>query len=240
MTVHVPLENWKTSNGYVVYRMLSGINNAYLISSPTHNILVDTGAVSDYGQLMRNIDTICLLNGTIDLMVLTHIHYDHCQNAKTLKDIFNCKIIASHRAQGTIDKGSSSFPRSKTLFRSFLMLTEKIRGERHFGFPSFEVDIYVEDHFCLTDHGINVHILESAGHSEDSVSIIVDDEIAMVGDLMFGIFRNSVLPFLYDDKDEVMRSWKKLLETKCKLFLPGHGKAIERERLELEVASRTA
>jgi glyoxylase-like metal-dependent hydrolase (beta-lactamase superfamily II) len=46
------------------------------------------------------------------------------------------------------------------------------------------------------------------------------------------VFGNSIFPPFADDTEIMIKSWKKLLETNCKLFLPGHGKGISRELLE--------
>jgi len=55
------------------------------------------------------------------------------------------------------------------------------------------------------------------------MSLIVDDEIAIVGDAMFGIFPNSIFPPFADNVPVMIKSWRKLLDTKCMLFLPAHG-----------------
>jgi hydroxyacylglutathione hydrolase len=53
----------------------------------------------------------------------------------------------------------------------------------------------------------------------------VDDEIALVGDSMFGIFPGSIFPPLADDTDTMINSWGKLIRTNCRLFIPSHGTA---------------
>jgi len=63
---------------------------------------------------------------------------------------------------------------------------------------------------------------------------LVDDEIATVGDTMFGIYNNSVFPPFADKQAELIKSWHKLLRTDCHTFLPGHGKEIERKLLQKE------
>lgn len=80
----------------------------------------------------------------------------------------------------------------------------------------------------------DLSILETPGHSQDSISIIVNKEIAIVGDVMFGIFRNSVFPPFADRIETMIGSWGKLLNTDCELFLPGHGREIRRSLLQIE------
>jgi glyoxylase-like metal-dependent hydrolase (beta-lactamase superfamily II) len=56
-----------------------------------------------------------------------------------------------------------------------------------------------------------------------------------VGDDIFGIFRNTVLPPFADDVPALIKSWQVLLDTGCNYFYPGHGKVIERRKVEDEL-----
>jgi glyoxylase-like metal-dependent hydrolase (beta-lactamase superfamily II) len=69
-------------------------------------------------------------------------------------------------------------------------------------------------------------------HSEDSISFLVDNEIAIVGDVMFGVIKNSIFPPFADKTDKMIKSWNRLLITDCIIFLPGHGNEIKRELLK--------
>jgi glyoxylase-like metal-dependent hydrolase (beta-lactamase superfamily II) len=51
---------------------------------------------------------------------------------------------------------------------------------------------------------------------------------------MFGVVKNAVFPPYADDVETMIKSWKKLLDTRCQLFLPGHGNEINRRLLEKE------
>ncbi|WP_347487946.1 hypothetical protein [Desulfoscipio sp. XC116] len=56
-----------------------------------------------------------------------------------------------------------------------------------------------------------------------SVSIIVDEEIALVGDAMVHGISGNIYPLFVDNPKLLLNSWQKLLNTKCRLFLPAHG-----------------
>ena len=60
------------------------------------------------------------------------------------------------------------------------------------------------------------------------MSVIIDNEIALVGDTMFGVFKGFVfLPYAEDVK-KVIHSCGILFETGCTLFIPSHGSAKSR------------
>ena len=63
------------------------------------------------------------------------------------------------------------------------------------------------------------------------MSVIVDDDIALVGDAMTSYLPGSIFPQFADNKQQVILSWGRLLETNCRLFFPAHGEEITREKL---------
>jgi glyoxylase-like metal-dependent hydrolase (beta-lactamase superfamily II) len=107
-------------------------------------------------------------------------------------------------------------------------------GIRKFGFEHFEPDILVDSEYQLINKICSARIIETAGHSNDSISIIADEEIAIVGDAMFGVFPNSVFPPYADDASKMVENWGKLLNTDCRIFLPGHGSEVKKELLQKE------
>jgi len=226
------MKSWETRNGYKIYQVLDGRSNSYLISYKNSNVLVDTGKYSAYNRLNKNIDSIELANPEISSLILTHTHFDHCQSASRLKEQTKCKIIVSEKASEYIENGYSPLPNGTMMIPKFLSRVGKKLGKYRFGYTSFEPDLLVKDHISL--EGLHVDIIATEGHSSDSISVIVDNEIAIVGDAMFGIFKNSVFPPFADNIEEMVKSWGLLLNTSCKTFLPGHGKEINRELLQKE------
>ena len=97
----------------------------------------------------------------------------------------------------------------------------------------------VDQYLNLQDFGFNGYILHTPGHSPGSQSIIVDNEIALVGDAMFGVFPGSIFPPFADNEEELITSWGKLIQTGCRLFLPSHGTADKSDLLKIEYQKRT-
>jgi glyoxylase-like metal-dependent hydrolase (beta-lactamase superfamily II) len=80
--------------------------------------------------------------------------------------------------------------------------------------------------------------MHTPGHTRGSLSIVVDDEIALVGDTMFGVFKGSVFPPYAENAGVMIQSWGKLLDTSCRLFIPSHGTANSRSLVERDFARR--
>jgi len=226
------MKNWKTKNRCEIFQVLKWRSNSYLICSENGNILVDTGRESAYILLQKNITTLKLKPENIDLLILTHTHYDHCQNAFSIKEQSNCKILISENEAEYSKSGFTPLPKGTfPITRLIVNLGQRI-GQKRFGYKPFNPDVFVTDELDLRP--FNVLIISTGGHSAGSISVIIDNEIAIVGDAMLGVFKESVFPPFADDTKEMVKSWGRLLETKCHTFLPGHGKAIKRELLQRE------
>ena len=232
------MNEWNTKNSKI-FRVLSGRSNAYMILNGNSIILVDTGKKSAFGRLKRKLDTLNVPVEKISTLILTHTHFDHCQSAKKIQDKSACRIIVSGAAADYIQKGYTRLPNGTFPITKLISKFGNLVGEYRFGYKPFRPDILINGDFDLNDGKDGIKIIESAGHSDDSVSIIVENEIAIVGDLMFGIFRNSTFPPYADNISEMIESWGKLLNTDCNIFLPGHGREIKRNLLEKEFTKYT-
>lgn len=228
------MKSWKTNKDNKIFKVLSGRSNAYYLKSLTHNILFDTGKVSAYKKLMRNISMLNPKNKNVDLLVLTHTHFDHCQNAAQIKNQAKCRIAMSEIENECAKTGYTPVSPGTMFFSKVISKVGSQMSVKRFCYEPFVPDILISHSFLYEDYDLNIKIIETPGHSPGSISIIVDDEIALVGDTLFGVFPNSVFPPFADDPIKLIKSWNELLKTPCTLFLPGHGNAISRKRLKKE------
>ena len=228
------MNNWKTKNGYKIIQILSGRSNTYILLKDQQVILIDTGKESTYKKLSKNIDSLGLSFNKITHLILTHTHFDHCQSARKIKDNSLCKLIVSYNARDSIENGYTELPKGTTYITRLISRLGQLIGKRRFGYPPFEPDVLIRGDYYLNSADNRIKIIETSGHSADSISILVDNEIAIVGDAMFGILKNSIFPPYADNTDKMIESWSLLLNTDCETFLPGHGNEIKRELLKKE------
>ena len=222
------MKKYKTKMGNTVYQLLSGRSNSYLIKAPEYNILVDTGVSSSYKKLLSSMNSLELNNNGIDFLILTHTHYDHCQSAAIIKQYQQCKIIFSENDYIFVKQGFTPLPEGTNFISKIISaLGNKILWKRCCYKP-FVGDVLLKDYYDFENLDSIIRIIKTEGHSAGSISIIVDNEIAIVGDAMFGVYKNSVFPPFADNPKELIKSWKILLNTGCEIFLPGHGDKIIR------------
>ncbi len=224
---------WKTKNGSEIFRVSAGRSNVYLISTPRGNILVDTGWKYSFDGLRKNIRAMAL-SKPVSLLILTHTHFDHCYNAAMIRQLENCKIVISEQDATFTRNGYTPIPAGTLSVTRILSHIGKMIGKKWFGYPPFNPDQVIKEEPDLSTEEYGIKIISTPGHSPGSISLIIDNEIAIVGDAMLGIFFNSIFPPFADDVNEMIRSWGKLLKMDCRLFLPGHGGAVTRELLQRE------
>lgn len=226
------MKTWKTKSGYVITRVLFGRSNVFLLSDGDKNILIDTSAGRYWRKLDRHLTNLKV--SRIDYLILTHAHFDHAGNAQKIKKKYTAKVIIHRSEQPFLAEGKIFFPHGTTILTKGVIKLFGKKAIQWFKCEPCAADLLVDDQFDLDSLGFHASIIHTPGHSLGSMSVIVDDEIALVGDAMFGIVPGSVFPPFADDVKKMTESWGKLLETNCFVFLPAHGTGNSRNLLQRE------
>ncbi|PKL66599.1 MAG: Zn-dependent hydrolase [Methanobacteriales archaeon HGW-Methanobacteriales-1] len=229
------MKKWITSHGLIIYQVLSGRSNSFLVSSNDKFFLIDTGRASSWKKLSKNLDGI-LGENQLSCLILTHTHFDHCENATKIKEKYNCKVIVHECEANYLKNGDSPLPKGTNILTRFLINFIGKRIQSRYNYDPVHLDIAVDEKFDLNKFGFQAYIIPTPGHSPGSISLIIDDELAIVGDAMFGVFKWSVYPPFADDTQLMIQSWGKLLETGCVTYLPGHGTEISVNLLKKQYA----
>ncbi len=232
------MKAWETKSGHGITRVLAGRSNAFLVAHGGKCLLVDSGPGSCWKTLDRRLRRLGV--GRLDALVLTHAHYDHAGNAARLQEKYKARVIA-HIVEGPfLARGENNALGGTNALTRIMVAGLGNRFGRRARYEPCRPDIQVDPSFDLGEFGIKAQALHTPGHTPGSLSVIVDDEIALVGDAMFGIFPGSVFPPYAMDAGETVRSWGKLLATKCRLFLPAHGSANPRRLVLKDYDKRSA
>ncbi|GAB1472811.1 MBL fold metallo-hydrolase [Bacteroidota bacterium] len=218
-----------TSKGNRVIKVLSGRSNSYLIKMGLTNILIDTGLEISSGQLLKNLVSVNC--NKLDYLILTHTHFDHCSAVNTITRRFPCKVVLSKYEKECALNGYTPIPEGTNHFSRLVASIGVKIGKIVGNYKPFDANIEIGEKLDFMLHGVNIKVIHTPGHSAGSLTVVADNEIAITGDTLFGVFGNSVMPPFADDVNLLLKSWKVLIDSGCKLFLPGHGGEIERELL---------
>jgi hydroxyacylglutathione hydrolase len=201
-----------------------------MISNGRNNLLIDSGPARNWSKLERKLNDIHV--SQLEYLVLTHTHFDHAGNASAIRDKYNTQVIVHQAEVQYITKGMNTMLQGTNPFTQSLVVVFGKRILSKFKYKPCHCDIVVHSFFDLKAYGFNAYIIHTPGHSPGSISVIVDNEIALVGDTMFGVFKRSVNPPYAENPKQTVQSWGTLLATNCYLFLPAHGAGISRELVQ--------
>lgn len=206
--------------------------HVYLIISEDGAALVDCGLPASLKTISKAIFAEGLELSALRLIVITHAHYDHAGSAASLSEATGAEILCSMSETPHLKAGWTPFPGGLNPYaRLVSALSARLMGKRQ-QFSPLEEAIGIDKPTGLERYGLAGRALPTPGHSRGSLSLILDSGEAFVGDACFNIFPRSVVPPLADNPEELVLSWRLLLDSGAERFYPGHGKPFSREKLE--------
>jgi len=227
------------------YGITSGVTTSYLLPCRDGYLLIDTGYQSDYSKFAQALNQIKIDLKDIKYLLLTHSHDDHCGFAAELIKNSGARIIVSKGGMSNLENGKLTV-RGKTINRRIYILTSiyNLFKHRDYKFPpvSFtknDVIINEDDLKFLKSIGINGIIINTPGHTNDSVSVVMEDGRAFCGDAAMNLLNFAgadYRPIFYTDLQLVFESWKKILKKGAKKIFPAHGMPFDSSILENNLA----
>ncbi|MCX7772976.1 MAG: MBL fold metallo-hydrolase [Clostridia bacterium] len=206
-----------------VHPISLGFVKIYLIKGQKA-ILVDTGLKGSGKRILKALSKFNINPKAISLIILTHNHTDHTGAIKELKVLTGAKI-AIHQAEANSLKNGQSSPVMP------LTLVGKVFA-KFFGQSVIEgvpADILIRDELDLRPFGVEGKVLHTPGHTEGSVSVLLDDGSIIVGDL-FSIktgskgFKTS-LPIIAASLPLTKKTLEKLASLNPSVIYTSHGDA---------------
>lgn len=224
-----------TSN-HNVYNLKLGWTQCYLLKCAGGYLLIDTYYPGYYAQFEKKLAKMGMVTSDIKYLLLTHHHDDHAGFAAELVRSIGCRVIAHRNAISALKQGKSEetikpVNRRIQIVMTFYMLFYML-FHKEFKFPPLpltEEDILIEgdDDTILKGIGIDGVILHTPGHTRDSVSVLLSDGSAFVGDAAMNFLRWTGVghrPIFIEDIDTVYESWRKLQERGARVIYPSHGR----------------
>ena len=217
-------------------RIPVGICNCYLLRGE-RTILVDAGAWSGMPAFVSRMKELNVDPKQIDLILLTHGHWDHITNLSEIREMTGAKVAIHGQDQFMVESGEPPFPAGATAYGRMMSWSSKRLIHPHL--PKIKVDMVLDDNgLALAEHGIPGKVVYTPGHSMGHSSIILDSGDAIVGDMAMNAWFLRLtpgLPVLADDIKMVVQSWKKILPMGIKRIYPAHGMDFPVEVMQKEI-----
>jgi ribonuclease/clavin/mitogillin len=176
--------------------------NIWVISHGRSRLMVDLGWPGTMGRLRANLSRMDIPLDEIGYGLATHYHMDHAGLAQELKQAGMSLIVMAPQAP--------AIPQMKRW----------MKPEDHYLEILVETNLTISfeaSRRVLAEAGFSGEILPTPGHSDDSVSLLLDDGSAFTGDLTW--------PGMAAEESaaQVAASWRRLDEHGATRVYPGHG-----------------
>ena len=200
-----------------VKRIAGGTDNCYVVTNGREAILVDTAS----GPHIDKVTEVCD-RFEMKLIVLTHVHFDHAENAAALSKRYDIPV-AIHPLDEELFENFDYQPLkpSGIVGRVVLGLSKKPLRETKVERP--EKLIYIQDGDDLGSYGIPAKVIGLPGHTKGSIGLDVAEKYLFVGDEL----DNWLFPgigHLYHDPETLRASAEKVRSLGDRIICYGHGK----------------
>ena len=215
-----------------------GFDCSYVVQDKG-TIMIDCGEPKKLKHFMQGIEKASIKPEEVKLIVLTHGHWDHIGSAKDVKEATGAQIAMHEKEKDWLEKSLKPQPPGVTLWgKIFINILKLFMPLIHI--PATEVDVVLTDEaFSLADYGIPGKVIYTPGHSSGSVSVLLETGEAFVGDLAMNklpLRFSPGLPIFAEDRDNVMESWKMLLDQGAKTVYPAHGEPFPADIIRKELS----
>jgi glyoxylase-like metal-dependent hydrolase (beta-lactamase superfamily II) len=173
--------------------------NYYLLADRAPRLLIDAGFPGTLPKLRHACSRMGVRVEDIPYFVATHYHPDHAGLARELQQA-GTRLVVMEGQAGSIP-GMRAYMKPEQRYRE----------------PDLGAAVrlsFAESRAWLAKAGIAGEVMPTPGHSDDSVSVVLDEGAAFTGDLT---------PETMTDDATVAASWAKLRAFGMKRVYPGHG-----------------
>ncbi len=183
----------------------------YLLDCLGGRLLVDTGWAGSLVKFTNELKRYKINLSEIRYVMITHSHPDHAGLTQEIKDASGAKLII-HEKQIPFLEELEEFHQKKGGY-------VPIRVEK------CDFILIPSNRAVWESIGIPGESLETPGHSDDSISLVLDGSMAFTGDL--------TPPFPGNEENEavIRDSWARVLARKPQVIYPAHGNPFPAERI---------
>jgi len=209
-----------------IHTLPLGVANTFILEDQG-TVLVDCGLPKKANAFIKQLQAVGIKPQDIQLIIITHGHWDHIGSAAGIKEITGAKIAMHDRDKDWLEKLFQSPPEGVGAWGNFLAKTMAPLMTPFIHIRPTEVDIVLNDEtLSLDGYGIAGKIVYTPGHTSGSISILLDSGDAIVGDMAMNSLPMRLspgLPIFAENLPQLIESWRKLLEEDVKSIYPSHG-----------------
>ena len=182
-------------------------SHVYLIKGQWRNVLIDTGMADGFPQLKQSLGDLGLVPADINLIILTHEHFDHIGAAPLF---FESALVAAHRLAANKIELQDEF----VMMNKYFNLSGR----------SFHADVWLESDTIIELGNYKLQTLHTPGHCSGCICLYEPEhKFLFTGDtVLAGGVLSDVCPS--GSISDYMNSLERLNSLVLEEFYPGHGR----------------
>ena len=200
-----------------VIRIKGGTDNCYVVTDGKAAVLVDTASGENLEMVTAECDKY-----EMKLIFLTHVHFDHAENAKALSERYKVPV-AFNRADEELFESFDRQPLKSYGLVGKAVLGMSLKVLRNTEVKKPDDIICVDDGDDLSAYGFNAKVIAMPGHTNGSIGLDVEGTHLLVGDALDNWITPGIA-HLYYDFDAVKKSAEKIRSLGERTVYYGHGK----------------
>jgi glyoxylase-like metal-dependent hydrolase (beta-lactamase superfamily II) len=204
----------------VIEQIRCGCVNSYLIESRGRAILVDTGRLGSEEKILN----MCH-KSKVELILLTHGHFDHVQNTAYLKEKLKVPV-AMHKRDYSLLRDNRKEPIFHQGLLAMMVAEVAERNLEKNRIPEFVPDVYLDEGDSLSDYGIDARVMALPGHTRGSIGLDIEERFVITGDALMNLFYPG-LSMIYWDREKMIESAQKISALGARKVYFGHGNPVE-------------
>ena len=207
------------------------IMNTWLYPVEDGWVMIDTGYENSYNSVIRKLGTRLISPEDIRYLLLTHAHDDHAGFLEEwMTKHSHTQVIAHEKAVAGLRKGQNKFVGGCSTLGAFLFCQlMALLGNSEHRYPRLseehlaKIITLSEDNLLQLESNLQGKILLTPGHTEDSISLLVDGNLFCGDAAMNGIPSIHKITIWVEDKVAFEKSWDVMLASGAKKIYPAHG-----------------
>ncbi len=207
------------------------IMNTWLYPVEDGWVMIDTGYENSYASVLKKLQKLLIRPESVRYIFLTHAHDDHAGFLEEwLSKHPQTQVIAHEKTIGGLRKGQNGFDGGCSTMQAFLFCQlMALLGNGDHRYPRLSKEHLANiitlngDNLAQIERILQGKILFTPGHTADSISLLVGDNLFCGDAAMNGIPSSHRITIWVENTDEFEQSWDVILASGAKKIYPAHG-----------------